>query len=66
MQTLRLPEHVRRRISVAAQVDPRTVKRFCDGVVIKGMAGERIVRALKDAGLLNSEPEGDAPATKAP
>lgn len=57
MQTLRLPEHVRRRIAVAAEVDPRTVKRFCEGKPIRGMAGERIARALKSANLLKEDQE---------
>lgn len=57
MLTLRLPEHVRRRIAVAAEVDPRTVKRFCDGKPVRGMAGERIARALKAAGLIKEDAE---------
>jgi hypothetical protein len=47
MQTLKLPEHVRRRIAVAAEVDPRTVAKYCNGQTVKGMAGERIERALR-------------------
>lgn len=56
MQTLRLPEHVRRRIAVAAEADPRTVKKFCDGIPIKGLVGDRIARALRKEGFLPATP----------
>jgi hypothetical protein len=55
MPALKLPEHVRRRIAVAAEVDPRTVTKFCKGVAVMGMAGERIERALRAEGLLPAQ-----------
>ncbi len=55
VQALRIPEHVRRRIAVAAEVDPRTVKKFCEGKPVKGMPSERIARALRAEHLLPSE-----------
>jgi hypothetical protein len=55
MQPIAIPEHVRRRIAVTAQADPRTVTRFCKGVVIRGMVGERIRNAMRAEGLLPDE-----------
>jgi hypothetical protein len=46
----RLPAHQLRRISVAAEVDPRTVARFIAGAPTKGLHRERVERALRDAG----------------
>jgi len=53
-----LPEAKRRALAVAAEVDPRTIARAyaaaLDPAVSppRGMAGERAVRALVEAGLL--------------
>jgi hypothetical protein len=55
MQSLKIPEHVRRRIAVAAEVDPRTVRKFCQGKPVKGMARDRIVRAMRAEKLIGDE-----------
>jgi hypothetical protein len=47
----KLPAHVVRRISVDAEVDPRTVVRVVAGARTKGATRERVIRALKSAGL---------------
>jgi len=58
MPTLSIPAHVRLRIAAAADVDPRTVKKFCEGKDVKGRPGERIERALREAKLLKDEAGG--------
>jgi hypothetical protein len=40
------------RISVAANSDPKTVKRFCEGAPVRGRVAERIVIALRSAGIV--------------
>jgi hypothetical protein len=57
MTTLSLTTHVRRRIAVAAEVDPRTVKKFCAGKLGPSMARDRIERALRAVRLLPSTTE---------
>ena len=46
-----LPWHVTVRISVAANSDPKTVKRFCQGHNVRGRVAERIEMALNAAGI---------------
>lgn len=41
-----------RELAVAAQVDPRSIVRALDRKPVRGMAGERIAKVLKAAGLL--------------
>lgn len=60
MQTLKLTEHVRRRIAVAANADPRSVKKFCEGKPLKPMTAERIEQAMRAEGLLPVQ-QGKAP-----
>jgi len=43
--------HDVRRVSVLAEVDPRTVRRVIDGLPTKAVVRGRVNRALKDAGL---------------
>lgn len=58
MPTLSVPAHVILRIAVAADVDPRTVKKFCEGKDVKGRPRERIERALREAKLLKDAASG--------
>jgi hypothetical protein len=55
MTTLKLTEHVKRRIAVAAEVDPRSVMKFCKGLPLRPMPKERIERALRAEHLLPDE-----------
>lgn len=41
-----------RRLAVLAGVDPRTILRVARGQRVRGMARERALRALRDAGYL--------------
>ncbi len=41
-----------RRLAVAAEVDPRTLRKLLRGAEVKGMAGRRARQVLADAGLL--------------
>jgi len=46
-----VPEHVVRRIAVAASAHPRTVRRVLTGQRTKAMTRERIEKALLEAGI---------------
>ena len=50
-ESSRLPAHVRRRVAVAAEADPRTVDRVCAGLPVRGAVGERVAKALAGLGL---------------
>jgi hypothetical protein len=50
-QPLVTPDHVVRRIAVAASAHPRTVRRVIDGRPTKAMTRERIEKALREAGI---------------
>lgn len=52
-----LPTHEVRRLSVQANVDPRTLLRVLRGQRTAGMTRERIVAALKAAGYGHLVPE---------
>jgi hypothetical protein len=43
--------HEARKVAVAAECDPRTVRRVVAGLPTKGLQRERVLRALKDTGL---------------
>ena len=45
-----LPNHELRKVAVAAEADPRTVRKFIKGEPVQGLVGERIRRALNEAG----------------
>lgn len=52
-----LPAHVERKIAVAAECDPRTVRRALLGLPVRsGMTLERIRRALRELG--RGDPDG--------
>jgi len=55
-----LPWHVMVRISVDANSDPKTVKRFCQGYDVRGRVAERIEKALATAGIAVIDQHGDA------
>lgn len=41
-----------RQLAVRAEVDPRSIERVLQGADVRGMAGERAKRILKEEGLL--------------
>jgi hypothetical protein len=45
-----------RRLAVAAEVDPRTIRKLLDGEVVVGMPGQRARRVLEGEGLLPPAP----------
>jgi hypothetical protein len=48
----RLPAHQERAVSVAAGVDPRTVRKVLAGLPVRsGLVRERIEKALRDLGI---------------
>lgn len=51
-----LDEAVRRELAVKAEVDPRTIEKALRGEPVRGMAGRRARRALRDAGFVVPEP----------
>lgn len=53
--TTPVPTHELRSLAVAASADPRTVARALRGEPVRGLAGERVARVLRERGL-------DAPA----
>ena len=55
MRTRRLTNHVQMRVAVAASADPRSVKRFCEGKIVRPMVAERIEKALKAEGIAVSD-----------
>jgi hypothetical protein len=62
--TRRLPEHQVRALSVAAEVDPRTIKRYLAGAATQGLQRDRVERALQAAGLerlLREQPQPPVP-----
>jgi hypothetical protein len=59
MTPRRLPEHIIRRIAVAGEVDPRTVRKLLRGEPVRGAAGERGRDALHDAGIDLAQESGE-------
>ena len=47
----RLPAHLERALAVAADADPRTIRRFLAGQPVRGLSSERIARALRKLGI---------------
>ena len=45
-----------RELAVAAECDPRTIERAYAGMPVRGLAGKRARRALREAGLLQDRP----------
>lgn len=60
----RIPENEARRVAVKAGVDPRSVKRLCDGKKLLPMNHARVVAALRDLGLASYLPPDMAPARR--
>lgn len=44
-----------RRLAVQADCDPRTIRKALRGEEVRGMAGERAKKALREAGMLKEE-----------
>lgn len=47
-----IDESQARRLAVQADCDPRTIRKALRGEDVKGMAGERARKALREAGML--------------
>lgn len=56
-----LSESEVRKIAVAAEADPRTVRRVINGQATKGMASQRIQAVLRRQGLLVEPLKGGRP-----
>ena len=60
----RIPESEARRVAVKAGVDPRSVKRLCDGKRLLPLNHARVIAALRDLGLTSYLPPEPIPARR--
>jgi hypothetical protein len=61
---LQVDEAILRRLAVAADVDPRSLKKILAGKTVRGMAGRRAALVLRQAGLLGDSGPVDALTAK--